>query len=95
MLDQLVRLTSQPSREDIDRRASLARAVFHASARAPDLYADLVGEPRPPERAQASRYRIYESACRALRVAPMHVREPRAQGQPARGVQRLMRMLKG
>jgi glycosyltransferase involved in cell wall biosynthesis len=99
MLDQLVRITSPESRDDVAHIAASTRAVFRGEARAiaqpPDLYGDLVDEPRPLDRARASRHAIYESACRALGVAPLPPPKPAPEAEPARAMQRLLRMLKG
>lgn len=96
LLDQLVSLTAPESRAELARRTALARAAFHGQQRmrAADPYADLLDEPRPLGDVQSSRYAIYESACRALGVAP-EPRPPAVKAQTAHGVQRLMRMLTG
>jgi hypothetical protein len=102
ILDQLMALTAPENAAELTRRSRLAAAVYGDAKRADDSASDLYGElltdatnsTVPPD----SRYRIYQSACRALDMAPLPQPAKPATtpgAQPRAAIGRLLRRLRG
>jgi O-antigen biosynthesis protein len=74
ILDQLMALTAPEHKEELERKAQLAKTVFregdHASELARSLYADMLAGTTPTEELAISRLQIHASACRALGMEP-------------------------
>jgi O-antigen biosynthesis protein len=83
MLDQLVALTAPEHGDELARRAQLAKAVFangHQSVEpVSSLYGEMLATPAGKTTRAISHIQIYETACRALGMAPL-IPAPEARG---------------
>jgi glycosyltransferase involved in cell wall biosynthesis len=74
ILDQLALVTAPEHRDELERKAQLAKTAFregdHAAELASNLYSDMLADTVQPGEQGISRLQIYESACRALAMEP-------------------------
>ena len=99
MLDQLVVLTSESSREQLAAKSALARTAFASDVRAgtpaTTLYSGYVADIRAPVIPADVRYAIYEASCRALGVEPSPLPAQPRKADSATMLSRLLQRLRG
>jgi GT2 family glycosyltransferase/glycosyltransferase involved in cell wall biosynthesis len=102
ILDQFMALTAPENAAELQRRGQLAKNAAAEDARQAGtigmLYSDALADITRRANPVIDRYRIYEAACRALRVKPLPPvanRIPAAPAQRPGALGRLLRLLRG
>jgi O-antigen biosynthesis protein len=101
ILDQLMALTAPEHRDELQRKAQMAKAVFDESQHSVEpvkaLYGDMLAEAAGNSARAISRVRIHESACRALGMEPSTAatdRLPMEPVPPRTGMRRVFQLFR-